>query len=153
MVLKNLLRRKGRTIGTLLGIAIGVAAIVALGAAGGDHEAFVLEELFRSDHENAEKILYAIGHIGGAHAREFLFEMLDSDQPFKDAGYARGRTAVLREIVLKALAQHPDSETIKRIEAFCKEHNRTFRFPFSPDKLTDTAKIALDKAKLRVRKG
>ncbi|MFC2015803.1 ABC transporter permease [Chloroflexota bacterium] len=32
MVLKNLLRRKGRTIGTLLGIAIGVAAIVALGA-------------------------------------------------------------------------------------------------------------------------
>ncbi|MFQ6058322.1 MAG: ABC transporter permease [Anaerolineae bacterium] len=32
MVLKNLFRRKGRTILTLLGIAIGVAAIVALGA-------------------------------------------------------------------------------------------------------------------------
>ena len=32
MVLKNLFRRKGRTILTLVGIAIGVAAIVALGA-------------------------------------------------------------------------------------------------------------------------
>jgi ABC-type antimicrobial peptide transport system permease subunit len=32
MVLKNLLRRKGRTVLTLVGIAIGVAAIVALGA-------------------------------------------------------------------------------------------------------------------------
>ncbi|HIC93569.1 MAG TPA: hypothetical protein EYP09_04885 [Anaerolineae bacterium] len=32
MILKNLFRRKGRTILTLVGIAIGVAAIVALGA-------------------------------------------------------------------------------------------------------------------------
>ena len=32
MVLKNLLRRKTRTFLTLLGIAIGVAAVVALGA-------------------------------------------------------------------------------------------------------------------------
>ena len=32
MVFKNLFRRKGRTILTLLGIAIGVAAIIALGA-------------------------------------------------------------------------------------------------------------------------
>ena len=32
MIFKNLFRRKGRTILTLLGIAIGVAAIVALGA-------------------------------------------------------------------------------------------------------------------------
>lgn len=32
MVFKNLFRRKGRTILTLVGIAIGVAAIVALGA-------------------------------------------------------------------------------------------------------------------------
>jgi putative ABC transport system permease protein len=32
MIFKNLLRRKGRTLLTLLGIAIGVAAIVALGA-------------------------------------------------------------------------------------------------------------------------
>ena len=32
MIVKNLLRRKGRTLLTLLGIAIGVAAIVALGA-------------------------------------------------------------------------------------------------------------------------
>ncbi len=41
MVLKNLFRRKGRTILTLIGIAIGVAAIVALGAlAGGLREGF-----------------------------------------------------------------------------------------------------------------
>jgi hypothetical protein len=32
MIFKNLFRRKGRTILTLLGISIGVAAIVALGA-------------------------------------------------------------------------------------------------------------------------
>ena len=32
MIFKNLFRRKGRTLLTLLGIAIGVAAIVALGA-------------------------------------------------------------------------------------------------------------------------
>lgn len=32
MIFKNLFRRKGRPILTLLGIAIGVAAIVALGA-------------------------------------------------------------------------------------------------------------------------
>ena len=32
MILKNLFRRKGRTILTLVGIAIGVATIVALGA-------------------------------------------------------------------------------------------------------------------------
>jgi ABC-type antimicrobial peptide transport system permease subunit len=32
MVLKNLFRRKGRTLLTLVGIAIGVAAIIALGA-------------------------------------------------------------------------------------------------------------------------
>ncbi|MGD1995989.1 MAG: ABC transporter permease [Anaerolineae bacterium] len=32
MILKNLLRRKGRTILTLVGISIGVAAIIALGA-------------------------------------------------------------------------------------------------------------------------
>lgn len=32
MIFKNLLRRKGRTILTLIGIAVGVAAIVALGA-------------------------------------------------------------------------------------------------------------------------
>ena len=32
MVLKNLFRRKGRTLLTLTGIAIGVAAIIALGA-------------------------------------------------------------------------------------------------------------------------
>ena len=32
MIFKNLFRRKGRTILTLVGIAIGVAAIVALGA-------------------------------------------------------------------------------------------------------------------------
>jgi ABC-type antimicrobial peptide transport system permease subunit len=35
MVLKNLLRRKGRTLLTLVGIAIGVSAIVALGAVAG----------------------------------------------------------------------------------------------------------------------
>ncbi|MBE9533658.1 MAG: ABC transporter permease, partial [Proteobacteria bacterium] len=35
MVFKNLFRRKGRTILTLLGISIGVAAIVALGAVAG----------------------------------------------------------------------------------------------------------------------
>ncbi|MBN1815678.1 MAG: ABC transporter permease [Anaerolineae bacterium] len=41
MILKNLFRRKGRTIITLLGISIGVAAIVALGAmAGGLREGF-----------------------------------------------------------------------------------------------------------------
>jgi ABC-type antimicrobial peptide transport system permease subunit len=34
MVFKNLFRRKGRTILTLAGIAIGVAAMVALGALG-----------------------------------------------------------------------------------------------------------------------
>ncbi|MDY7041894.1 MAG: ABC transporter permease, partial [Chloroflexota bacterium] len=34
MILKNLFRRKGRTILTLMGISIGVAAIVALGAVG-----------------------------------------------------------------------------------------------------------------------
>jgi len=32
MILKNLLRRKTRTLLTLVGIAIGIAAIVALGA-------------------------------------------------------------------------------------------------------------------------
>ncbi len=32
MIFKNIFRRKGRTILTLLGISIGVAAIVALGA-------------------------------------------------------------------------------------------------------------------------
>ena len=32
MILKNLFRRKGRTLSTLVGIAIGVAAIIALGA-------------------------------------------------------------------------------------------------------------------------
>ncbi|NIV38074.1 MAG: hypothetical protein GWN58_54275, partial [Anaerolineae bacterium] len=32
MVLKNLLRRKGRTALTVLGISVGVAAIIALGA-------------------------------------------------------------------------------------------------------------------------
>jgi len=31
MILKNLLRRKGRTFLTVFGIAVGVAAIVALG--------------------------------------------------------------------------------------------------------------------------
>ena len=35
MILKNLFRRKGRTILTLVGISIGVAAIVALGAMAG----------------------------------------------------------------------------------------------------------------------
>jgi len=34
MILKNLFRRKGRTILTLVGISIGVAAIIALGAMG-----------------------------------------------------------------------------------------------------------------------
>ncbi|RLC65584.1 MAG: ABC transporter permease, partial [Chloroflexi bacterium] len=34
MTLKNLFRRKGRTILTLVGISIGVAAIIALGAIG-----------------------------------------------------------------------------------------------------------------------
>jgi len=34
MILKNLFRRKARTLLTLLGIAIGVAAMVALGAVG-----------------------------------------------------------------------------------------------------------------------
>jgi ABC-type antimicrobial peptide transport system permease subunit len=34
MILRNLLRRKARTFLTLLGIAIGVAAVVALGAVG-----------------------------------------------------------------------------------------------------------------------
>jgi len=34
MVFRNLFRRKGRTILTLIGISIGVAAIVALGAVG-----------------------------------------------------------------------------------------------------------------------
>jgi F0F1-type ATP synthase membrane subunit c/vacuolar-type H+-ATPase subunit K len=34
MIFKNLLRRKGRTILTMMGIAIGVAAMVALGALG-----------------------------------------------------------------------------------------------------------------------
>ena len=32
MILKNLLRRKGRTLLTVLGISIGVAAIIGLGA-------------------------------------------------------------------------------------------------------------------------
>ena len=36
MIFKNLFRRKGRTILTLLGIAIGVAAIIGLAAAAGD---------------------------------------------------------------------------------------------------------------------
>ncbi|MBU0705025.1 MAG: ABC transporter permease, partial [Chloroflexi bacterium] len=41
MIFKNLFRRKGRTILTLLGVSIGVAAIVALGAmAGGLREGF-----------------------------------------------------------------------------------------------------------------
>ena len=41
MILKNLFRRKGRTILTLLGTSIGVAAIIALGAmAGGLREGF-----------------------------------------------------------------------------------------------------------------
>jgi putative ABC transport system permease protein len=35
MVLRNLFRRRGRTVLTLFGIAIGVAAIVALGAVAG----------------------------------------------------------------------------------------------------------------------
>ena len=39
MVFKNLFRRKGRTILTLLGISIGVAAIVALGAVAGGMKA------------------------------------------------------------------------------------------------------------------
>jgi putative ABC transport system permease protein len=35
MVLRNLFRRRGRTVLTLFGIAIGVAAIIALGAIAG----------------------------------------------------------------------------------------------------------------------
>jgi len=37
LIFKNLSHRKGRTILTLVGIAIGVATIVALGAVGGLH--------------------------------------------------------------------------------------------------------------------
>ena len=57
----------------------------------------------------------------------------------------------LREAVLKALAQNPDSEIIRHIETYCRANDRTFRIPFATDKLTDTARISLERARLRVR--
>jgi hypothetical protein len=75
--------------------------------------------------------------------------LLDNDSLFKKAGYG-GRITELREAVLKALAQNPDSEIIGRIETYCRTHNRTFRIPFATDKLTDTARITLERARLRV---
>ena len=63
-----------------------LAAIVALGAAGGEHEIFVLRELFGADADSAEKIIYAIGHIGGRQAKEFLFALLDDDSEFRSSG-------------------------------------------------------------------
>jgi HEAT repeat protein len=126
------------------------AAIVALGAAGGEHEVFILRELFDSHADSVDKIIYAIGHIGGEQAKVFLFNLLDSDALLKQAGYGH-RITELREAVLKALAQNPDSEIIRRIEAYCRANDRTFRIPFATDKLTDTARISLERARLRVR--
>jgi hypothetical protein len=122
-----------------------LAAIVALGAAGGEHEVFVLRELFGADRDSAEKIIYAVGHIGGLQAKEFLFALLENDEGFKSAGLGE-HTAELREVVLKTLAQNPDAEIVERIEQYCREHNRTFRIPVVTEKLTESAKHTLRRA-------
>ena len=128
------------------------AAIVALGATGSEHEVFVLRELFASDAGSAEKILFAIGHIGGRQAKEFLFNVLEDDAVLERVGYGN-RRAALREVALKALVQNPDAEIVQRIETYCHKHDRTFRIPFVTDALEDTAKLSLDRARLRVRDG
>jgi HEAT repeat protein len=122
-----------------------LAAIVAIGAAGSEHEVFVLRELFGANPDSAEKIIYAIGHIGGRQAKEFLFALLDDDDEFRNAGLGE-RIRPLREVVLKALAQNPDAEIVERIEQYCREHNRTFRIPVVTDKLTHTARDTLRRA-------
>jgi ABC-type antimicrobial peptide transport system permease subunit len=43
MVIKNLIRRKGRTLLTILGVAIGVAAIISLGTLADGLEAAIAQ--------------------------------------------------------------------------------------------------------------
>ena len=128
------------------------AALVALGAIGGEHEVYVLRELFAADPEAAETALYAIGHIGGRAAKEYLFGVLEDDDVLRQAGY-EGRSEALREVTLKALVQNPDAEIVNRVEAYCQRHGRTFRIPVVTDELSDTARITLERARAALGKG
>jgi len=91
-------------------------AVIAMGAAGGEHEVFVLQELFDSDASRSEKIIQAIGHLGGTQSKSFLFDLLESEAGFQKAGL-KNEIERLREEVLRVLAQNPDSEIIARIVA------------------------------------
>jgi HEAT repeat protein len=122
------------------------AALSAMGSVGAEHEVFILQELFRSDPESAETALYAIGHIGGREAKDFLFGLLEQDAPLAGAGYL-ARAEALREAALKALVQNPDAEIVQRIEQYCRRTQRTFRIPLVTDTLSDTGRIKLDRSR------
>jgi hypothetical protein len=124
---------------------------VALGSVGGEHEVFILQELFTTDPESAGSALLAIGHIGGRVAKDFLFRFLEEEGPPAAPGLP-DRAEVLRETALKALVQNPDSEIVSRIEAYCRSTNRTFRIPLVTDSLTDTARIRLERNRDQVRR-
>jgi HEAT repeat protein len=127
------------------------ASMVALGASGGEHEVYVLKELFASDPESAETAIYAIGHIGGRAAKDFLFAILEDGDLLKKAGYA-ARSDPMREVTLKALVQNPDAEIVQRIETYCQAHNRTFRIPMVTENLSDTAKLTLARTREALKK-
>ena len=100
MVLKNLFRRKGRTILTLLGISIGVAAIVALGAVAqglragfgamtrGSQADLVLSQanaysaLMSAIDENIAGEVSAWGEVSGAEGLLFTNSVLDGSYLF-----------------------------------------------------------------------
>jgi HEAT repeat protein len=127
------------------------AGMVALGASGDEHEVYVLKELFVSDPESAETAIYAIGHIGGRAAKDFLFGILEDDSVLNSAGYG-ARTDAMREVALKALVQNPDAEIVGRIETYCRANNRTFRIPMVTENLSDTAKLTLERTREALKK-
>lgn len=132
-------------------VEVGRSAIVAMGTSGGEHEVFVLQELFSSDAPRSTKIIQAIGDIGGAQAKLFLFDLLDRDDRFSDAGL-KDEMVVLRKEVLQALAKNPDPEVIEHIEQYCRAHDVTFRIPVAVGDLSDSAKIKLQGTRKSVGK-
>lgn len=125
---------------------VSCSAVMAMGASGGEHEVFVLQELFGSDALKSAKIIQAIGHIGGAQAKLFLFDLLDDDEGFRKAGL-KNEMVVLRKDVLRALAINPDAEIIGHIERYCRDHQVTFRIPIARGASSESSVVKMERSR------
>ncbi len=122
-------------------------AFVAMSDSAGEEDLDFLFSRFDPASADAIPVIYAVSHVGGSRARDFLIALLDPTTPHgrRLIDQTSGPTMPVKVAILKGLARIGDDRSNVKIKEVANSLSRAQRLLLTSNPLSDTAKILLSK--------